>query len=210
MAGLGVQAELVIAVPLGRADAVLRVIAGAPMVNAGLLRWLRWRRGWFLGVVDGRAGETTEFGELKLEVDIVEVVDEKTAERRASLNGFAGEQRHSLLILTQLDRHLVNLGTEGVVFIIRGFGQLLELLDFGFQILQVPFLALPERSLCGPILGLPLLSSMSAAGLGGAMPTLPSELTELGSVVNGFLPGFFATFSSLSRLLAPELSPSSG
>jgi len=44
------------------------------MVTALLLGWLRCRE--LLGVVDGRPRKAAKLGKLKLEVDIVQVVDE--------------------------------------------------------------------------------------------------------------------------------------
>lgn len=120
---------------------------------------------------NGRTGKRAEFGELKLEVDVIKVIDEKAAER--GCGGLTGrtatwERCQSLPKLGQLNSQLVDLSTKDLVLAIRGFGDLFQLLDFVFQVFQMPFLALSECSLRGPVLSLALLFNLLA-------PDRPSE-----------------------------------
>ncbi len=121
---------------------------------------------------DGRTRKRAEFGKLKLEVDVIEVIDEKAAEGGCwGLTGRTAsswERCQSLPKLVQLNSQLVDLSTKDLVLAIRRFGYLFQLLDFVFQVFQMPFLALSECSLRGPVLSLALLFNLSA-------PDRPSE-----------------------------------
>ena len=100
--GLRVQTDLTVTARIPGTDTILRVFARTPVIRAVLLRWLRLCRRGFLRLANGRTREAAELGKLELEVDVVQVVDEKAAESRGGPlrdGSAAREHRQSLLVL---------------------------------------------------------------------------------------------------------------
>lgn len=114
-----------------------------------------------LVVVLRGAWKVSELGELKLEVDVVEVLKPLVAssDRRPTVRNWPArvQKPHPALILVQFSRYRLELLAQAVVLTGRSRRFLLQLDDLGLQVLQVLLLALTERALSSAILSLALL-----------------------------------------------------
>ena len=125
---------------------------------------------------------------------------------RHGLDGVA-VQGKALLILLQFGSHFLDLCSQDQVLVVRRFRRLLKILHLCLKILQMLLLALTERTLRCSVLRFALLDENQNMSVKLHSTGIH---TEVGSDVNGFLPGFFAPFgaSSCSRLF-PSCSSSS-